>query len=51
MKLWKLLLIFLIATLLMYGCIAYLFFKLADTVDSNGGLNSVVERIWEGNKK
>jgi predicted neutral ceramidase superfamily lipid hydrolase len=51
MKLWKLLLCFLLAALTMYGAMAYVFVKVANEIDNNGGLKAVVERIWEGNKK
>ncbi len=51
MKLWKLMLILLLTTFATYGAMAYLFIKVADEVDNNGGLKSVVERMWEGNKK
>ena len=51
MKLWKLMILMLLATLTTYGALVYIFVKVADEVDNNGGLKSVVERIWEGNKK
>lgn len=51
MKLWKLMLLMLLATLTIYGALVYIFVKVADEVDNNGGLKSFVERIWEGNKK
>jgi hypothetical protein len=50
MKLWKLLLLALVVIFIAYGSVAYLLVKVAKEVDSNGGLKSVVERIWEGNK-
>jgi amino acid transporter len=51
MKLWKLLLGALLITTLLYASVAYLFIEIANDVDNNGGLKSVVNRIWEGNKK
>lgn len=51
MKLWKLMLVMLLTTLTIYGALAYIFVKVVDEIDNNGGLKSVVERIWEGNKK
>jgi len=51
MQLWKLMLGLLIATVLMYGSMAYIFVKVVDEVDNNGGLKAVIERVWEGNKK
>ena len=51
MKLWKLMLVMLLATLTTYGALAYIFVKAAEEVDNNGGLKAVVERIWGGNKK
>jgi predicted neutral ceramidase superfamily lipid hydrolase len=51
MKLWKLILISVLAAFIFYGAMAYLFIKVANEIDSNGGLKAVVERIWEGNKQ
>lgn len=51
MKLWKLLLAFLLTTLTVYGAMAYVLVKIFDEVDNNGGLKTVVARVWEGNKK
>jgi len=51
MKIWKLLLGALLITTLLYGSMVYLFIKIANDVDNNGGLKSIVNRIWEGNKK
>ena len=51
MKLWKIFIMSILATLTTYGAIAYVFIKVANEIDSNGGLKTVVERIWEGNKK
>jgi hypothetical protein len=50
MKLWKLLLLALVVTLIVYGSFAYILIKVANDVDSNGGLKFIVERVWEGNK-
>ena len=50
MKLWKLLLLALVLTLIAYGSFAYILIKVAKEVDDNGGLKSIVERVWEGNK-
>ena len=41
----------LIASVLMYGSMVYIFVKVVDEVDNNGGLKAVIERVWEGNKK
>jgi hypothetical protein len=51
MQLWKLMLGLLIAAVLMYGSMVYIFVKVVDEVDNNGGLKAVIERVWEGNKK
>ena len=51
MKLWKLMLGLLIASVLMYGSMVYIFVKVVDEIDNNGGLKAVIERVWEGNKQ
>lgn len=51
MKLYKLLIGAVLATLTIYGAVAFLVVKIVDEVDNNGGLKGIVERVWEGNKK
>ena len=48
MKLWKLLLIGLLSTSVIYGSVAYLMWSAASEIDNNGGVKAIVERIWIG---
>jgi hypothetical protein len=51
MKLWKLLLIGLLATSVIYGSVIYLVRSVASEIDNSGGVKSIVERIWNGKEE
>lgn len=48
MKLWKLLLAMLLATLAFCVSVTYLMWAIASEIDNNGGVKAVVERVWNG---
>ena len=48
MKLWKLLLALLLIIAVMYGSTIYFMRIVALEIDSNGGVKSIVERVWNG---
>jgi hypothetical protein len=51
MKLWKLLLIGMLATSAIYGSVIYFMWSVASEIDNNGGVKSIVERIWNGKEE
>ena len=48
MKLWKLVVVFIVLTFCFYGSLAYTVKVAVQDIDNNGGVERVLERVWKG---